>query len=216
VVSLAVYSWAGEKFAWLVLHPLLPLIALAGLGVQFLWRSPRAPVRRTGAALTAVAAAYVVFASWSVNAVHRTDPRELLVSTQSSEDVLRIQERVVGLAERRRAGEPPLTVTIDTSQGATFPWAWYFRDLESVAFVDLSVPGGAPPASDVLVATDASRERLQTQLAGYDATRFGFRVWWVRDYRRLRPGSAIEWVATRRPWSPTGGMDQWLLVRRGA
>ena len=25
-VSLIVYSWAGEKFAWLVLHPLLPLL----------------------------------------------------------------------------------------------------------------------------------------------------------------------------------------------
>src|SRR3954470_21836630 len=33
-VSLAVYSWAGEKFAWLVLHPLLPLVILAGAGIQ--------------------------------------------------------------------------------------------------------------------------------------------------------------------------------------
>ena len=32
-VSLAVYSWAGEKFAWLVLHPLLPAILLAGAGI---------------------------------------------------------------------------------------------------------------------------------------------------------------------------------------
>ena len=217
VLSLAVYSWAGEKFAWLVLHPLLPLIALAGLGVQFLWRSSRPGVRRAGAVLAAVAAAYVVFSSWSVNAEHRTDPRELLVSTQSAEEVLRIRERVVALAERRRAaGGPPLTVTIDTSQGATFPWAWYFRDLESVGYVDLSDPDAGPPASDVLLATDLSRERMRTQLAGYEATRFAFRIWWVRDYERLRPGSALEWIATRRPWSPTGGMEEWLLVRRGA
>ena len=32
-VSLIVYSWAGEKFAWLVLHPLLPAIILAGAGI---------------------------------------------------------------------------------------------------------------------------------------------------------------------------------------
>ena len=38
-LSLAIYSWAGEKFAWLVLHPLLPLILLAGLGVQALWEA---------------------------------------------------------------------------------------------------------------------------------------------------------------------------------
>ena len=37
VLSLAVYSWAGEKFAWLVLHPLLPLLLLAGVGVQAIW-----------------------------------------------------------------------------------------------------------------------------------------------------------------------------------
>jgi len=35
-MSLAVYSWASEKFAWLVLHPLLPLILLAGIGAQAL------------------------------------------------------------------------------------------------------------------------------------------------------------------------------------
>src|SRR3954451_6486454 len=38
-VSLLVYSWAGEKFAWLILHPLLPLILLAGAGVQAIWEA---------------------------------------------------------------------------------------------------------------------------------------------------------------------------------
>ena len=28
-LSLAVYSWANERFSWLVLHPLLPLLLLA-------------------------------------------------------------------------------------------------------------------------------------------------------------------------------------------
>ena len=215
VVSLAVYSWAGEKFAWLVLHPLLPLIALAGLGVQLVWRSRRPLVRRTGLALTALAAAYVALSSWWVNAEHRTDPRELLVSTQTAEEVLGIRDRVVGLAAaRRRAGGPPLTVTVDTSQGATFPWAWYFRDLESVGYVDLSAPGITPPPSDVLLATDASRQRLAPSLAGYDATRFDFRVWWVRDYGRMDPGGALAWIVSRRPWNATGGMPGWLLVRR--
>ena len=217
VVSLAVYSWAGEKFAWLVLHPLLPLIVLAGLGVQYLWQSPRTGVRLAGAAVTAVAAFYVVLASWWVNAEHRTDPRELLVSTQSAEEVLGIRDRVLALAERRRRADgPPLAVTVDSSQGATFPWAWYFRDLDSVGYVDLSLPETAPPASDVILATEASRERLKDQLTGYDAQPFDFRVWWVRDYGRMRPGSALEWIATRRPWNETGGMPEWLLVRRGA
>ena len=32
-LSLIVYSWAGEKFEWLALHPLLPLLLLTGIGV---------------------------------------------------------------------------------------------------------------------------------------------------------------------------------------
>ena len=217
LVSLAVYSWAGEKFAWLVLHPLLPLIVLAGIGVQYLWRSPRVAVRRGGMALTAGATAYVLLSSWWVNAEHRTDPRELLVSTQSAEQVLGIRNRVLALDERRRrAGGPPLTVTVDSSQGATFPWAWYFRNLDSVGYMDLSVPGTTLPASDVLLTTDASRESLYAQLDGYEAQRFDFRVWWVRDYGRLSVARALEWIVSRRPWNETGGMPEWLLVRRAA
>ena len=57
-LSLAVYSWAGERFAWLVLHPLLPLLLLAGLGVQAVWDRPRA-VRRSGCAAAVARVAYV-------------------------------------------------------------------------------------------------------------------------------------------------------------
>ena len=39
VGSLAVYSWASERMPWLVLHPLLPLVLLAGIGAQALWES---------------------------------------------------------------------------------------------------------------------------------------------------------------------------------
>ena len=49
VLSLAVYSWAGEKFAWLVLHPLLPLILLAGVGLQAIWAA-RPQLARQGRA----------------------------------------------------------------------------------------------------------------------------------------------------------------------
>ena len=48
-LSLAIYSWAGEKFAWLVLHPLLPLILLAGLGVQALWEARGTRLGQAGA-----------------------------------------------------------------------------------------------------------------------------------------------------------------------
>jgi uncharacterized protein (TIGR03663 family) len=208
VVSVAVYSWAGEKFAWLVLHPLLPLVLLAGLGVQAIWSARRRWFGALGLGVVVLGLAYTGFASWYANAEHGADPREFLVSTQSSVDVAGVRDEVLGLARRR----PELRVTIDRSEGASFPWAWYFRDL-SVGYVDLRT-GGAPPATDVLILTDASRNRLAPRLTGFDGRRFRFRVWWVREYGEQSPANWARWFASREPWNPTGGMSEWLYVRR--
>ena len=59
-VQLALYSWAGEKFAWLALHPLLPTILLGGIGAEAVWRrvgsSPqwRAPLAAAAAVAVVV------------------------------------------------------------------------------------------------------------------------------------------------------------------
>jgi uncharacterized protein (TIGR03663 family) len=211
-VSFAIYSWAGEKFAWLVLHPLLPLVLLAGAGVDAAWRARHRLAGRVALALAVAGAAYVVFASWSVNAEHRADPRELLVSTQSSEEVKRVAEQVLARAERARAQGQPFSVTVDAAEGATFPWAWYFRDLPT-GFVDLTT-SATPPQSDALILTQASNDRLAEQLPAFAAREFPFRVWWVRDYGALTPRSALRWLLERRTWSPTGGMPEWVYLRR--
>jgi uncharacterized protein (TIGR03663 family) len=211
VCSLAVYSWAGEKFAWLVLHPLLPLILLAGVGVQAIWESRRAWYGKAGIAAAVLALAYTGLASYWVNARYRADPRELLVSTQSAEDVKVVAEQVVAAQAAQRA---PLRVTVDAAEGATFPYAWYFRHLDGAQYPDLSTAGSLPP-SDVAILTEGSRNRLRPQLGGFDERRFQFRVWWVRgsnwsEYHALTPASGWRWLTRREPWSPTGGMPEYL------
>jgi uncharacterized protein (TIGR03663 family) len=216
VCSLAVYSWAGEKFAWLVLHPLLPLLLLGGVGVQAIWDARHAIAGKLGIVMVVVAFAYAGIASYWVNAVHRADPRELLVSTQSAEDVKQVAEEVVAADARSRR---PLRVTVDAAEGATFPYAWYFRHLRAVQYPDLGESGSLPP-SDVAILTQGSRDRLRGQLRDFDERRFRFRVWWVRgsswrDYRRdLTLSSAWAWLTRREPWSPLGGMPEYLETRR--
>src|SRR3954447_10523391 len=83
LLSLIVYSGAGEKFAWLILHPLLPLVLLAGVGMQAIWQA-RGTWRYAGLTAAAVALLYVGVASWWVNVERGADPREMLVSTQSA------------------------------------------------------------------------------------------------------------------------------------
>jgi uncharacterized protein (TIGR03663 family) len=205
VVSLIVYSWAGEKSAWLVMHPLLPLLVLAGVGVQAVWDARSRWPGWLGILAAAAAFGYMGLASFWVNAAHRADPRELLVSTQSSEQVKQVADEVVAAARR---SPRPLRITVDAAEGASFPYAWYFRHLDA-GYPDLSQQGPLP-ASDIAILTEGSRARLARQLSGYRERRFPFRVWWVRDYGRLDVGSAWAWLSRREPWSPTGGMPEWL------
>jgi predicted membrane-bound mannosyltransferase len=207
LLSLIIYSWAGEKFAWLVLHPLLPLLLLAGIGVQVIWNARRRWYGVVGAVVVVAGFAYSAYASYLVNAVNRADPRELLVSTQSSEDVKRVADEVVARAER----DPETRITVDSSEGATFPWAWYFRHLP-VSYLELGVGSQAElPDDDVLILTQAANDRLAPQ--GYESRQFPFRVWWVRDYGAMSPRAWWRWFTKREPWNPTGGMPEWLHIR---
>jgi uncharacterized protein (TIGR03663 family) len=208
VVSLVVYSWAGEQFAWLVLHPLLPLLLLAGVGVQAVWEARATVLGKVGVAACALGLLYTVYASWLANVTHRADPREFLVATQSSEDVKVVADEVLALAGPR----PRLRVTIDSAEGATFPWAWYFRRLDA-GYLDMTTVD-EPPQTDVLILTQASEARLAPRLTGFDGRRFRFRVWWVRDYGAQSPANWLRWLVLREPWNATGGMPEWLYVRR--
>jgi uncharacterized protein (TIGR03663 family) len=203
VLSLVIYSWAGEKFAWLVLHPLLPLLLLAGLGIQGVWEARRRWYGVAGGLLVAAGFAYAGYASFLVNAVHRADPRELLVSTQSSEEVARVAREVVA--------RDPDSITVDASEGATFPWAWYFRDL-GASYVELGTTGEAPD-SEVVILTQAAHDRLA--LSGYEEREIPFRVWWDRSTDKLMatPAEWWRWFTEREPWSPTGGMPEWIHQR---
>lgn len=216
VWSLAVYSWASERFAWLVMHPLLPLVLLAAIGIQWLLTLERRKLRLVTAPAVLLCVAYVGYASFLVNAEHRADPKEFLVTTQSSEDVKRVVERIQGVDARvfRRTGDH-VTITVDSSEGATYPWAWYFRHLQT-GYIDMTTPNFQPDAQ-VLLMTQTSRDKLLPLLPAYEGRQFRFRVWWVRDWtRKFDPDAWWGWWTRRETWNPIGGMPGWVYVRRDA
>ena len=214
-LSLAIYSWANERFSWLVMHPLLPLLLLAGLGVQAIWSARDRLAGRLGIAFVVLCVLHTGYASFRANAQDGADPREFLVTTQSSDEVEHVRDRVVALSQKAQREGRDLTVLVDSAEGATFPWAWYFRHLD-VGYLDLSQESQLPGDTDVVLLTAGSRDRLRSQLAGYDGKRFPFRVWWVRDYHDMSLRGWWDWYRHRKPWNATGGLPEWIYVRQGA
>jgi uncharacterized protein (TIGR03663 family) len=214
VASLVVYAHASEKFSWLAMHQLMPMVLLAGIALQELWTARARVVRPLGVALAAVALAYAAYASWEANVKLRANPRDILVSTQSSEQVLQQVDRVFALDRAYYARRHQhLTITVDSGQGATFPYAWYFRH-EPVGYIDMTTPNYVPQ-TQVLIMTEQGRAKLLPVLTAYQGRRFDFRVWWVRDWsKKFSPSAWWGYLAHRRPWNATGGMPEWIYVRR--
>jgi uncharacterized protein (TIGR03663 family) len=214
LVSLALYSAAGERMPWLTLHPLLPLVLLAGIGVQVLLAHRRALAGRIGLALAVVASVWSIWTAAALSYGHPADPREMLVFTQTSVDVPHVRDRIFALDrylvehQGRR-----LRLEVDGWEGSGWPWGWYLRDLP-VGYPDMSQPDFRP-TGDAVVVTDVNRQRLLPLLRGYRGHRFRLRVWWVVDYGGGSLGDWTGWVLHRHPWGPLGSTEQWLYVRNG-
>jgi uncharacterized protein (TIGR03663 family) len=203
VADLIIYSWASERFPWLVVHPLLPLILLAGLGAERLGQVlPSVPARL--AAVGATAAVLVALAV-PVVFVGPSDPRQLLVSVQTSEELVDVRDRVERIYDAAPADRPPIVV-VDTSDSATWPWAWYLRD-RPVSYADLAADPGAATGADVVLAMASNVGRLTSPPGGWRSQPYAHRVWWLPPWGHTGVADWVGWIATRRTFGPLGALE---------
>jgi uncharacterized protein (TIGR03663 family) len=211
VVQLAVYSWAGEKFAWLALHPTIPMVLLAGLGAQEIALSASTVRARVvvGGAL-ALAAIGTVAIAVRPAITDGADPSELLVTVQTSTDVHEISAH---LAAAQRAGAIS-SILVDGRDSGSWPWAWYLHELDDVTFVELDPAGPLPSGYDAYIVSASTPPPAVP--AGYSIERFPLREWWLPDYESAGVADLASWWLTRRTWNPTGSSDQYLIIREAA
>ena len=210
-VQFAVYSWAGEKFAWLALHPLVPAVLLAALGAQAAYdrlHLPPAPAdateERTGegtprrASILGITVAVAVLVTLTAVAAMRpaitdgADPRELLVTVQTSNEVRDITDRLADAQDDARVGK----ILVDQRDGGSWPWAWYLHELRDVAYITIDPTQPLPDGYDVYIVSASTPPPPVPD--GYVIERFPLRVWWLPDYDRMSIGDALRWITTRR------------------
>lgn len=100
VVNLAAYAYIGEKVPWLILHPLLPAILIAGAYLGEILPSLKYRPRWAEAVLVVIlifSSSYFLYTSYNLNYRNYSDPAEPLI--QASQPPQKFQEFLAVLHE---------------------------------------------------------------------------------------------------------------------
>lgn len=226
VLAFGVYSWAGEKFPWLMVHSLLAFTLLAAMFiVEVLKRGPR--VRWAGASLLAVLLVVELHNTYEVNFVNGADPVEMMVYVQSSPDTPRVANDIMTISNKVTGGND-LHVTIDTED--TWPFAWYLRDMPNVGYPAYPALLSPPFSTNPVILVDATHQaalypKIKNSYVGHE---YRLRWWFPEDYKTLswsalghdivNPGDwkvIYQWFTVRRPFGDKQSVSFYYYVKRG-
>lgn len=199
VASFAAHSWAGERMPWLILHPLLPFVILAGLGAQVLWD------RRASSWRIPAGAVLVLGLLWTMNTAYRTsfqddggEPQELFVQAgQATPEVPEWTDRLY-LLDRLVMAEEGRHLTVSIDSDVYWPYGWYLRDFPTGTYAVLGTESEAPN-SDVIFVPHWEQSAIGDQLTDYVALPYEHRWWWVPDFD-VGVGSWLQYTWDRSPW----------------
>jgi uncharacterized protein (TIGR03663 family) len=209
VLTLAIYSYAGERFAWLLVTTLLPLALLAGLGFAALWNSRRVVAVVVAAPLVAV----LVWSNVQAQILRPNDPAELMTVAPTDAAVPRIAADLRRRdAAARAAGRPRPTIEVDPNYGSASPWSWYLRGLLG-GYPDMATDTYVP-RGDILIVTSTSREILGSRLRDYTGHPFVMRGRRPPMGTGFTPAGLVRWFVHRTPWAPVTPEREWLYERR--
>jgi len=210
--SLGLFSWAGEKMPWLILHPLLPALLLTAYFVgESIESKPLDQFGKTGR--IAVIAVFGLLLSYSLHSAillsfyNEVNPVEPLVYVQSGPDCKDV-ERIVkeisydetggpnptapeGATDAERSYHDGMPLTIEDK--CSWPFAWTFR-----YFTKRNHPANITTADNPIILTATESDAVAYPIlskAGYINRKYKMRVWWVPSW--FKKGYA----STEMTWS---------------
>ncbi len=225
LLSFFIYSIAGEKAAWLTLHPLLPLILLsARFGGQSIGKLRGRELWLLGVSI-ALLTALTLRHSIPSNFLYGDVPRTPLVYTQTSPDIADAIELIETAGLLTGVGHE-LPIFADSI--SHWPLAWYLRDYSNV-YYGSGAKDVRPGRSAIMflgISTSAELE-LNVEISGYQRQQIHLREWfpeWIYgDWNLGSVGSLITngdhigqawgFLAFHNPPAPIGSTDLYLFIR---
>jgi uncharacterized protein (TIGR03663 family) len=226
ILSFGIYSWAGEKFSWLMVHPLLPMTLLAAMFIVNVLRSGAVARTAALAALTLLGL-LELHSMYEVNFVNGADPVEMMVYVQSSPDTPKVAANILAISNKLTNG-PDMQLTIDTQE--TWPFAWYLRDMPNVAYPSASqLTTGTYLSNPVVLVDEGDNAAVASKLSqSYTGRLYKLRWWFPEDYktwtwkefgRRLASpnywNTYWQWLIDRRPFGPKASVNFYYYVKKG-
>ncbi|MDA3875314.1 MAG: TIGR03663 family protein [Kiritimatiellae bacterium] len=151
LLNLLIYSWAGERMPWLLVHLTLPLCLLAGVSMATVFKQPGGLLLKTVLILGCV---HLVANSLRVNGPLSEGPWEPLMYAHSGPDI----KPALEIIEEHLDRDPDHRIQVDPRY--SWPMAWYLRnrkvDHESV------VPAALRPDAVVLLTPPEQVAELET------------------------------------------------------
>ena len=207
--SLIVYSWAGERMPWLLVHLLLPIVILGGIGAQSMWDG----IKSRGASVCFSLLLILGFGYATVTSIYSSylrggEPQELFVQAgQATPEVVEWAKQLETLDRISLAhfGEH-LEVKIDSD--VYWPYGWYLRDFHSSSYAVIG-NGSFPSGADIIFVPHWDRINLGDEDGAYVEIPYEHRWWWVPEFdtgiaNPSQFGDLIsawaDWVWNREPW----------------
>lgn len=224
LATLISYSWADERFPWLMLHPLVPMSLLAGMGALSLWEMRRSQFAPLVVLVIIALLATTLYRSFTMNYVDQRSPREMVTQLEQTEEYEAAVERITKIIDYSLvSGQGPLYLSIDTFERQ--PALWYFRD-----YISSFYPGFSSEYAGFLEITELTDDNcpcdfilwVDTDLALDQDTGEVYERYPSRIIEGVFPEHRIERAPYRDLWRPqetsynTGlvsGWAEWLFTR---
>jgi uncharacterized protein (TIGR03663 family) len=168
-------AWAAERWWLLAVPPIAGVVAIVLVGLR---RGVRLAAEPALAALVLTLALAQVHVAWRLVYQEGDVPKDMLVYTQTSPDMLRMVEELTTLSSITTGGRD-LEIWYDDRNGTSWPMQWYLRDFPNRHIYGGTLAGPPDDAPIVLVARD-NRSSVEPYLEGYTAQAYVLR-WWFPE-----------------------------------